>query len=226
MGKDREEILAIIPAFNEQEKIGQVVKNIKEAENKIDILVIDDGSTDSTAYQSGLAGAKVIRLSSNMGYGVALQTGYKYAFERGYDFVVQLDGDGQHDPAEIHRFVARAERVGADIVVGCRMGNVGSMPVVRKWTNLLTSAILSRLAHARIRDSQSGYRLIRVRVLRSVSLVSQNYDLESEILVRAARKGFRISEVPVRTIYTGSPSSIHPGISAAANWNEGRVNRP
>jgi glycosyltransferase involved in cell wall biosynthesis len=206
------QVAAVIPAYNEATRIRPVIENV--IRQGIPAVVIDDGSGDETSEVATDAGATVIRHPGNRGKGEALKTAFRYAVERNLEAIVTLDGDGQHDPAEIPRLVAEAERKAADIVVGCRMDDVASMPLIRKGTNLLTSAILSRLAHARIRDSQSGFRLIRTRVLRAVNLVSQNYDLESEILVRAARKGFRIAEVPVRTIYAGSPSSIRPGIDA------------
>jgi glycosyltransferase involved in cell wall biosynthesis len=206
------QVTAIIPAYNEAARIRPVVENV--VRQGIPAVVIDDGSHDDTTSVAERAGATVIRHEINRGKGEALKTAFRHAIDSDLETIVTLDGDGQHDPAEIPRLVHHAMRKNADIVVGCRMDDVATMPLVRRWTNLLTSAVLSRLAHARIRDSQSGYRLIRTRVLRNVRLVTGNYDLESEILVRAARKGFRIAEVPIRTIYAGSPSSIHPGIDA------------
>jgi glycosyltransferase involved in cell wall biosynthesis len=206
------QVTAIIPAYDEATRIRPVVESV--IHQGIPAVVIDDGSQDDTTAVAQDAGATVIRHEINRGKGEALKTAFRYAIDHDLEAIVTLDGDGQHDPAEIPRLVSHATQKDADIVVGCRMDDVATMPLVRKWTNLLTSAVLSRLAHARIRDSQSGYRLIRTRVLRNVRLVTRNYDLESEILVRAARKGFRIAEVPIRTIYAGSPSSSHPGIDA------------
>ncbi|MCZ6689384.1 MAG: glycosyltransferase family 2 protein [Planctomycetota bacterium] len=205
-------VCAIIPAFNEASRIAGVVGGVQD--RGVTPVVIDDGSADTTADAARREGAVVLRHSSNLGKGVALMTGFKHALDRGLDAVITLDGDGQHDPAEIPKFISHAERGGDDMVLGSRMGDVVSMPLIRKWTNQATSAVVSRLAHARIMDSQSGYRLIRTRVLRAVDLVSLRYDLESEILIQAARRGFRISEIPVRTIYEGSTSDIRPGLDA------------
>lgn len=201
---------ALIPAYNESARIGDVVEGARG--QGVTVVVVDDGSTDGTEEAARRGGATVLRHPRNRGKGEALKTGFRYAIEQGVDAVITLDGDGQHDPAEIPEIVARAEQEGSDIVLGCRMGDVSRMPLLRIWTNQITSAVLSRLAHTRISDSQSGYRLIRTRALRSLDLVTRKYDLESEILVRAARRGFRISEVPVRTIYEGSESKIHPGL--------------
>jgi glycosyltransferase involved in cell wall biosynthesis len=174
---------------------------------------VDDGSSDRTAEAAERSGAIGIRHLENLGKGGALKTGFARVLADGFDAVITLDADGQHDPSEIPRFL-RASEGGAHVVVGCRMDDVSTMPWIRKWTNQATSAVLSRLAHVRIRDSQSGYRLIRAEVLQDLELVSNRYDLESEILVRAARRGFRIAEVPIRTIYAGGPSSIRPGVDA------------
>ena len=123
MRNERSKTLAIVPAFNEEERIGQVLRKIGEVDKEIDVVIIDDGSTDGTGLASRMAGAKVIKLSSNMGYGVAIQTGYKYAFAKGYDFVVQLDSDGQHNPAYIPQMLEVAMSGNADLVIGSRFKN-------------------------------------------------------------------------------------------------------
>ena len=116
--KDRR--LVIVPAFNEGKRIASVLEKIREVDKEIDIVVIDDGSTDKTGLKSKLAGARVVRLSSNMGYGVAIQTGYKYASAKGYDYVVQLDSDGQHDPTYIPEMFGATMSGDADLVIGSR----------------------------------------------------------------------------------------------------------
>lgn len=141
---------------------------------------------------------------------MALNTGYAYAVREGYDAVITLDGDAQHDPEEIPTFLEAAEATGAHIVLGCRMSDVTDMPPLRQWTNRTTSRFVSRLAGQDIRDSQTGYRLIRREVLKAVHCITRNYDAESELLIKAGRKGFRITEVPIATIYHGGKSSIHP----------------
>lgn len=203
-------VCALIPAYNEARRVGKVVAGALR--QGVMAVVVDDGSSDGTDEAARKAGATVLRHRDNRGKGEALKTGFGHAVDQRMDAVITLDGDGQHDTAEIPKFITHGERYSSDIVLGCRMGDVESMPRIRKWTNQVTSAVISRLAHVRIRDSQSGYRLIRTTVLEELDLFSEKYDLESEILVQAARAGFRISEVPVRTIYDGSTSDIHPGL--------------
>ncbi len=201
---------AVIPAYNEAARVAPVVRGVIAA--GLPPLVVDDGSADATSEVALEAGATVIRLTPNQGKGVALKTAFQWAIDQGLDAVVTLDADGQHDPAEIPSFLEAARRKSADIVLGSRMGDIRTMPPVRAATNFLMSALLSHIAGVRIADSQSGYRLVRTRVLRAIRLVSDRYDMESEMLVRAARRRFRITHVPIRTIYTGGPSSIRPGV--------------
>jgi glycosyltransferase involved in cell wall biosynthesis len=206
--------LVTIPAKNLEKEIGDVVRGVLAQDPSLDVLVVDDGSTDATADVARSAGAHVARHDVNLGKGAALKTGFRYADENDYDNVITMDGDGQHDPSAIPEFLAARERSGADVIVGTRMHAVGDMPGLRVWTNRTTSRIVSCLAGQSIPDSQSGYRLLSGSVVRSVvnSLVTSRYDTESEILIRAARRGYRIAAVPIESIYTGSVSHIHPVI--------------
>ena len=129
----------------------------------------------------------------------------------GSEAIVVLDGDGQHDPEELPAFIKRANERAADIVVGNRLANAAGMPRVRYWTNRAMSIILSWLSQQKIPDSQCGYRLIRREVLESINFTTENYDLESEMLILASRLGFKIASVPIKTIYTGQVSEIKPG---------------
>jgi glycosyltransferase involved in cell wall biosynthesis len=201
-------ILAVIPCFNEETRIADVVRRCLRHTDAV--LVVDDGSTDETAAKAKGAGAVVISHVRNRGKGVALNTGYAYAVRRGYDAVVTLDGDGQHDPGEIPKFIEAAGSSGVHVVLGCRMTDVKDMPGIRRWTNRTTSRLVSRLSGQRMQDSQTGFRLIKCAVLEAVRCVTRNYEAESEILIKAGRKGFHVAEVPVSTIYHGGKSSIHP----------------
>jgi glycosyltransferase involved in cell wall biosynthesis len=199
--------LAIIPAFNEEERIADVVRRAREF---LETLVVDDGSADGTSAAAAAAGAFVVRHAANRGKSAALETGFHAALERGFEAVVTLDADGQHLPEEIPRFLEAAAN-GADVVVGCRMRNVRDMPTVRLWTNQTTSRIVSWLARTRMYDSQSGFRFFRAEVLRRVPVSAGRFAGESEILIRAGRRGFRIAEVPVSTVYfEGRKSRIDP----------------
>jgi len=199
-------ILALIPAFNEQNSIANVVRGVSQ--HIPDVLVVDDGSTDMTAVEAESAGARVVRLEENSGKGVALNMGFAVAEELGSSHVLTLDADGQHDPAEIPQFLEKMEETGAAMVIGCRMEDVSSMPKIRRMTNRISSWLVSRLSGQLIHDSQSGYRLMSMELPRQVEVRSRRYDAESEILIAAARKGFLIAEVTIRTIYGGERSKI------------------
>jgi glycosyltransferase involved in cell wall biosynthesis len=199
--------LAVIPAFNEEERIADVVRRARAV---LEVLVVDDGSADGTASAAAGAGAALARHPVNRGKSAALETGFRTARERGFEAVVTLDADGQHLPEEIPRLLEAAAR-GADVVVGCRMLDPRDMPAVRRWTNQTTSRIVSWLARARVRDSQSGFRLFRAEVLRDVPVTAGRFAGESEILIRAGRLGYRIAEVPISTVYfAGRKSRIDP----------------
>jgi glycosyltransferase involved in cell wall biosynthesis len=175
-------------------------------------VVINDGSTDGTSGAAEAAGAHVLEHSVNLGKGAALKTGFEYAVEKGYDAVITMDGDGQHEPSAIPDFLDALETCDADVIIGSRMDAVGEMPKLRIWTNRTTSRIVSLLVGQEISDSQSGYRLIKVSVLRDVvkSFVTTRYDTESELLIRAARRGYKVAAVTIRSIYTGTVSHINP----------------
>jgi glycosyltransferase involved in cell wall biosynthesis len=202
--------LVVIPSKNLEATVGNVVRDVRAL--GLDVLVVNDGSTDGTSRAALKAGARVIDHPTNLGKGAALRSGFTDALEHGYDAVVTLDGDAQHDTAEIPRFLDAIERTGADIVVGTRMHAVGAMPRIRVWTNRTTSRIVSRLARQDIPDSQSGYRILKTDVLREIagSLVTSRYDTESEILIRAGRRGFTVASLPIQSIYGGTVSHIHP----------------
>lgn len=200
--------LTLIPCYNEEPRIAKVVRACLRQTDAV--LVVDDGSADDTAAVARKAGALAIRYEPNRGKGVALNVGYAYAVRKGYDAVVTLDGDGQHDPAEIPRFIEAAQPDDVHIVLGCRMMDVRDMPRIRRFTNRATSRFVSWMAGQEIVDSQTGFRLIKREVLEAVRCTSRNYDAESEILIKACRRGFRVVEVPVATIYNGGRSSIRP----------------
>jgi glycosyltransferase involved in cell wall biosynthesis len=204
--------LVVIPSKDVEDAIGDVVRRVLSLGLGLDVLVVNDGSTDGTSRVACEAGATVIDHPENRGKGAALKTGFEYAVERGYEAAITMDGDGQHDPAEIPAFVEALEKTGADIVVGTRMHSVGEMPRIRIWTNRTTSRVVSRLAGQLIPDSQSGFRIFRVSVLKDVvrSLVTSRYDTESEILIRAAKRGYRVAATAIESIYTGAVSHINP----------------
>jgi glycosyltransferase involved in cell wall biosynthesis len=199
----------IVPAFNAGSTILELIERITQFVNKEDVIVVDDGSTDQTFDLAQPNGVVVLRHDKNRGKGEALKTGFDYVVNRDYNTVITIDADLQHSPDSIPDFMKKAAGF-PGILIGTRKRNLKIMPMLRWLTNNLTSAIVSILSGTTIRDSQSGYRLIPVRVLKEVQLKFSKYEMESEILIKAARKGFPIGEVPIGTIYRGGKSFINP----------------
>jgi glycosyltransferase involved in cell wall biosynthesis len=208
MNASKETVLAIIPAYCEGRFIGGVVSQALQFVQAV--LVVDDGSPDNTAIEAEAAGAKVIRHPTNLGKGAALKTGLDYAVSIQAAFFLFLDGDGQHDPSEIPAFIEAINCSTADLVVGNRMGNLESMPLIRRWTNQFMSWQIGRICKIPIPDSQCGFRLARKELLPVLMAPSNRFEFESESIILAARQGFRLSFVPIRTIYTDQHSKIRP----------------
>lgn len=207
MGKT---FLVLIPAYNASSTIFELIEKTSKLVDKSDIVVVDDGSQDQTFAIAQKVGASVLKHPINKGKGEALKTGFKFAVKKNYNAVLTMDADLQHDPSSINDFLQKANENFSGIIIGTREINLKKMPFARWLTNNLTSVILSILSGQRIRDSQSGYRLIATQVLKRIKLRAKKYDLESEILVKAGRRGFKIDSVPIGTIYRGSKSFINP----------------
>lgn len=198
----------IVPAYREGGRIGKVVEGIRKyAEH---VVVVDDGSPDGTAAEAERAGAVVLRHGVNKGKGIALNTGFDYARKNGFEFVITLDADGQHDPDDIPAFIDAYRRTGTPVLIGNRMDRADTMPMVRRLTNRYMSWLLSRQMGQRVPDTQVGYRLFRCDVIPSVPEESGRFAAESEILLLLAEKGVRIGAVSVRVIYRDEKSKIHP----------------
>ncbi len=201
-------IAALIPAYREAVAIADVVQRTLP---QVDlVLVVDDGSPDETARLAREAGAEVIVHSVNQGKGAAMKTGMKTLAERGYDYIMLLDGDGQHAPEEVARFTALARAGTAYVVVGNRFENVKGMPLVRRCVNSLMSRIISNACGVRIPDTQCGFRLIRSSLVTYIMGSSDHFDFETEMLLLASRAGFTIQSVPVSTIYGSEKTKIRP----------------
>ncbi len=198
----------LIPIYNEGANIDKVVRGCRKYVESV--IVVDDGSVDRSAEIAKNAGAFVIVHKVNQGKGAAIKTGFNYIVKRDWDAVIILDGDAQHDWNEIPKFIEAAGREDVDIVLGNRMGDIETMPWLRKVTNQFSSYVLTRMARQNIYDSQCGFRLLRSRVLPDLDLKTSKYDTESEMLIQAARKGYKIGHVTVKTIYNNQPSCIHP----------------
>jgi len=206
--------LCIIPAYNEERNIASVIQGIKKSASNMDVLVIDDGSSDETPHRAMEAGAKVILHPFNLGYGIALQTGYKYALKKGYDKIVQMDGDGQHDPSFISALFAPIQRGEVDMVIGSRFLITGEpksghipyrAPLVRRLGMKFFGIITTLLIHQKITDSTSGYQAMNRRVLEWVS------SPDADVIIVLHRKGFRIKEIPTQMFESQNKKSMHSG---------------
>ena len=200
--------VVIIPAYQARETVGPLVTEIRALD--LPVIVVDDASTDGTAAAAEAAGAAVIRRSLNGGKGAALREGIAKALQDGCNWVLTLDADGQHLPSEIPRFLREAQEKGADLLIGNRMEQPRGMPIDRWLTNFCMSRLISRIAGQTLPDTQCGFRLVRRRLLERVRLVSNRFEIESELVIRAARSGFRIASVPVSSIYRRQISFIRP----------------
>lgn len=203
-------VLVIVPAWNEAAGLAAVLKELRTAVPWADVLVVDDGSTDLTAATARTAGALVARLPYNLGVGGAMRTGYRYALDHGYDAAVQVDADGQHDPAYVPALLAALDT--ADLVVGARFAGVGDYRVrgPRRWTMRLLSLVLSPLAGTRLTDSTSGFRACNGDL---IAFFARWYPAEYlgdtvESMVGALRRGYHVCQVPVamRPRAAGAPS--------------------
>lgn len=199
-------ILALIPAWNEGARVGPVVAATRQ---HLPVLVVDDGSEDNTAAVAERAGAIVVSHARNQGKGVALMTGFDWAMAHGYDAVLTLDADGQHDPADIPKFLRAYQSGKWDLIIGRR--DFAKMPFPRGYTNPFGSWLLSKALGERIPDNQSGYRLHDQRLLHRLDLTTTGFELEVEVIIQAVCRDMRIGWVEIRTIYDVEKTSyFHP----------------
>jgi glycosyltransferase involved in cell wall biosynthesis len=199
-------VLALIPAYNEAAHVGSVVALVRA---HLPVLVVDDGSTDDTAARAEKAGAVVLRQVPNQGKGVALRSGFRWALDEGYDAVLTLDADGQHDPAEIPRFLQAHAATGADLIIGAR--DFSQMPFIRRLSNTVGRWSFSWAIAQPIRDNQSGFRMIGRRLLEALLDSDETgFEFEVEVIVTCVLGGFALEWVPIQTIYAGERSHIRP----------------
>jgi glycosyltransferase involved in cell wall biosynthesis len=200
MNARRERILAVVPAFNECGNIGRTVKEIREVAAGVDILVVDDGSADTTALEAARAGGLVVSLPFNLGIGGAVQTGFQYARRHGYDIAVQIDGDGQHDAAYLEKIVTPLRRGEADMVVGSRFlersagyrSSFGRRVGINFFVHLI-----SVLTGVKVLDPTSGFRAYNKKMIELFSEYYPHDFPEPEAIVVAQQAGARIVELPV-----------------------------
>jgi glycosyltransferase involved in cell wall biosynthesis len=203
-------LLIVVPAWNEAGNVGPTVREARATLPDAAVLVVDDGSTDSTAAEAAAAGARVLRLPFNLGVGGAMRTGFRYAVEQGYDVVVQLDADGQHDAREVPRLVAALED--ADLVIGARFAGRGDYDAagLRRFAMRVLARAVSRMTRTSLTDTTSGFRASGPR---AVALFAREYPAQYlgdtvESTIIAARSGLAVAQVPVvmRPRRGGNPS--------------------
>ena len=198
---------ALIPAYNESERVRAVIAATRAY---LPVLVVDDGSSDETATIAQEAGATVLRQIPNQGKGAALKRGFRWALEQpDVEALITLDADGQHDPAEIPKFLHAQRDHGSDLIIGYR--DFSQMPATRRIANSLGTVGLSWAMGQKILDNQSGYRLISRRLMQAtLESAEAGFEFEVDMIVLCVRRGFRLDWVPIRTIYAGEASHIRP----------------
>ena len=193
--------LAVVPARNEEEAVAGVVEELRAFDPELDVVVIDDGSEDQTAARAAGAGAAVVSLPFNLGIGGAVQTGFKYALDHGYDTVIRLDGDGQHDPQQIPNLLAPLERGEADVVIGSRFAEGGGdyeAPFARRAGIRWFAQLVSLLTRQKLTDTTSGFQAVNARAIRLFAADYPHDYPEVEAAVMVVRHKLRITEVAVR----------------------------
>lgn len=218
MAKQTFRVALVIPAYNEATVIAEVIKDAKKTFAKTtfqtDIVVVDDGSRDTTAAVARAAGAHVIEHVINSGSGAATATGLSYADSKGYDIAATLDADGQHEASDVLNGVKRIAKDEADLLIGSRIIQSGEMSFIKKVGNKGLSLITLFLFGINVTDSQSGLRIFSRRALQELRWKTSGYEFCSEMLWRANQAGMHIGEYPIKAIYTDYSKA-----KGQSNWN-------
>jgi glycosyltransferase involved in cell wall biosynthesis len=207
-------LIVIIPAYNEEKRITAVICGVQAAVPDAVVVVVNDCSRDSTASVARQAGAVVLSHPFNMGYGAAIQTGYKYARDNGFDFLVQLDADGQHDPGCIPQLLSPVIEGTTDIAIGSRfLGNSYRPPLARRLGMALFRNIVYLVTGTFITDTTSGYQAFNRDVIRffATDIFPVDYP-DADMLIMLHRAGFRLVEVPVSMYENSEGKSMHSGL--------------
>lgn len=197
----------LIPAYNAEASLKELVERLHNSVGDVTVVVVDDGSTDRTRVIAGLTGAIVLQHEHNRGKGAALQTGFDFIKNlKDIKFILTMDADLQHQPEDCLKLLSAQKKTNADMVIGWR-GRIGTnMPVHRRVSNTITSAMVGIKTGMKIKDSQCGFRLIRKNVAERIRIEANGYEAETEFLIKAARLGCTIEFIPVHTVYGNEKS--------------------
>ncbi len=197
--KRDQSICAIIPVHNAEGSIGDVIDRTKEYISQV--IIVNDGSTDDTEKIASSRDVEILNSPRNRGKGFALRWGFDHALRNGCRAVVTLDADGQHDPADIPKFLKAHEEDSAIILIGSRMAEADKFPRSRYYSNQAGVFFISRALGQYLEDTQCGFRLYPASAIRPMKLTTSHFQTETEILIRATRQGTRIASVPIKNIY-------------------------
>ncbi|MBR6090446.1 MAG: glycosyltransferase family 2 protein [Anaerolineaceae bacterium] len=207
MADGNEKILALLPAYNEEAHLGAVLEAVKLQIS--DILVVDDGSKDNTAEAARASGVELLSRGYNLGKGESLKEGYTWALDRGYDAVIMLDSDGQHDPACIRDFIAKYRETHSPLIIGAR--DYSRIPLRRRIPNMIGKALFSAAVGQEIPDNQSGYRMLNRQLMeRMLGSKESGYHFEVEMIAICIAENWPIEWVRIPTIYADEKSSQNP----------------
>ncbi len=206
-------ILIIIPAFNAESTLPELIHKIKSALSEFDysILIVNDGSSDQTKTFVRTLNTEYIEHTTNQGKGAALKTGFRFAIDKKFDCIVTIDADLQHDPLLVSPMIDHFKKENADILIGTRIFS-GNMSWDRRFSNYTTSVLMSIRTGIKIGDSQSGFRIIKTAVLHDIVLKTNRYETESELLIKLAKNNARFTTFNIPTLYNDEKSYIRRGL--------------
>ena len=206
---NKSDVCVLIPAYNEEKNIGRVVSEVLSLGFKA--VVVDDGSSDNTAQKVKAIPAECVVSRINEGKGAAIQRGFEWFLAQTfYQALIIMDADGQHLAKELDRFVEALDRDQGDLLVGNRMKDPAGMSWVRVLTNRFMSFLISSIARQEIPDTQCGYRALSRKAVTMIRLTTKRFEVESEMLLLAARAGLKIASVPIQSVYRDEVSHIRP----------------
>ena len=205
-------IAILIPAFQAEKTISTLLNEIEKItttiQDEVITIVVNDGSTDSTEKIASNFPIILLKHETNKGKGAALKTGFAFAINQNVDAVLTIDADLQHETIYVKQFINEFKKGNFDLIIGNRINRFSNMPIHRQLSNLVTSFLVTAKSKIKIPDSQSGYRIISTKILKTLTLNHDGFILETELLINAARSKFRIGSIPISTIYSNSKSHM------------------